>query len=373
MIDNKELIDIKEKNYRQIYKLFFENGALAKPQIAKTLGLSLPTVVHNINKLLFENKIKEYGLAPSQGGRPATAYTLIPDAFIAIGVEIQQKDIKVLALNLKGKTTALKIFPAPFSNTEKYITEICHHIHSFITEHQYEPQQILGIGISIQGIVNHTGDSILYGRVLDCEKLNIIQIQQHFNVPVKFFHDVKCAAAAELWTVKYIDNAIYVSISEHLGGAIILNNQIDLGKQGYSGALEHLQINPTGKACYCGKKGCLETYCSVSALIAPSESLTQFFTKLEQNDSNTLQRWNNYLDALAQGLNYVYLLLERDIILGGEIAQYLYQTDIIEQLQQRIEKLNPFPIKGQFIRIAEQHNNATAMGAALPFITAYLP
>ncbi|MCW9698949.1 ROK family transcriptional regulator [Avibacterium sp. 20-129] len=373
MIDNKEVIDIKENNYRNVYKLFFENEMLAKPQIAKLLGLSLPTVVHNISKLLSENKIRECGLIPSQGGRPATAYTLIPDAFIAVGVEIQQKSIKILALNLQGKTTALEIFTFQFSNSERYLTELCHYIHSFIMEHQYQTQQILGIGISIQGIVNHTGDNILYGKVLDCEKLNITQIQQHFNIPVKFFHDVKCAAAAELWTAKYIDNAIYVSISEHLGGAIILNNSIDLGKKGYSGALEHLQINLNGKSCYCGKKGCLETYCSVSALISPQENLTQFFTKLEQKDPCTLERWNNYLNALAQGLNYVYLLLERDIILGGEIAQYLYQTDIVEQLQKRIKMLNPFPISDGFVRIAEQHNNATVMGAALPFITAYLP
>ncbi|MEE3608450.1 ROK family protein [Avibacterium paragallinarum] len=372
MIDNKELVDIKENNYRNIYKLFFENEALAKPQIAKLLGLSLPTVVHNINKLLAENKIKEYGLTPSQGGRPATAYSLIPDAFIAIGIEIQHKNIKFIALNLQGKITALEVAPLRFSHSQDYLFKLCLHIENFITQHQYQAQQILGMGISIQGIVNKEGNKILYGRVLDCEKLNIAYIQQHFSVPVKFFHDVKCAAEAELWTVKYIENAIYVSISEHLGGAIILNNHIDLGKRGYSGALEHLQIQADGKECYCGQRGCLETYCSISALLENTETLDQFFTKLPQ-DTAIQQRWNHYLDALAKGLNYVYLFLERDIILGGEIAQYLHQTDIIEQLQQRIRKQNPFPIHTPFIRIAEQQNNATVMGAALPFIIAYLP
>ncbi|HZH62445.1 MAG TPA: ROK family protein [Metabacillus sp.] len=49
-----------------------------------------------------------------------------------------------------------------------------------------------------------------------------------------------------------IGDAVYLSIGMHLGGAIIINNQIEMGKEGHSGTVEHMTIDPNGPSCYCG-------------------------------------------------------------------------------------------------------------------------
>lgn len=372
MTKSEEHLDVKQTNYRNIYNLFFENEKLSKPQIVKLLNLSLPTVSNNINELEEEGKIRENGFFRPQGGRPAIAYQLIEDAFIAIGVEIQVGKVRCVALNLRGEILDKKDTVLYFTDEPHYIENLCGIVHSFIQTLGYPSRQILGIGFSIQGIVSKDGQYMLYSRILPGENFDCKELQPYFTMPVMLFHDVKCAALTELWFSKHIDNAVYISISEHLGGAIIINNQIDLGKKGYSGALEHLQIHAEGNLCYCGQRGCLETYCSLSALLAPNETIEEFFTSVRKKDELALMRWDAFLEHLATGLNTVYLLLERDIILGGEIAFYLIDDDL-KILQEKILKLSTFPLEGDFIRIAARQQYTSAVGAALPFILNYLP
>ncbi|ABR73511.1 sugar kinase [Actinobacillus succinogenes] len=365
--------DVKQSNYLNIYRLFFHHELLSKPQIARLLKLSLPTVVNNVSALEAEGKIQENGMCAPQGGRPATAYRLVDDAAVSIGVEIQSKSIKCAVINLKGDISTVNYFMVNFENSLNYIQSLCHTINGFIADQGYNDSRILGVGISFQGIANKDGQTILYGKILPYDHLSVATLQPYFAYPVILLHDVKCAANAELWHAKqHIHNAVYISVSEHLGGALILNNQIDQGKQGYSGALEHFRINDNGNPCYCGQIGCLETYCSLTALLQSGESLEHFFLKLRTDDQPTYARWLRFLTYFAKALNYVYLLLERDIILGGEIAPYLRDEDL-SLLSRLVENHAPFPLSGQFIRIAALQQNAALIGAGLPFIRKYIP
>lgn len=363
-------LDIKKTNYQLIYRLFFEHEQLSKPLIVRLLGLSLPTVTGHITELESEKKIKEQGTLQSQGGRPATAYRLVEDAFVSVCVEIQLKKIKCAILNLYGEMIFHSSFPLIFENNRSYIAKLCGKINEFIQQSHYGIEQILGTGIAIQGIARKDGKSVLYGKILSFDYLNTENIQPYLVPEVKLFHDVKCAADAELWKEQQINNAVYISISEHLGGAIITNNQIIQGKNGYAGALEHLQIDPQGQRCYCGKRGCLETHSSLSALLKPEETLEQFFMQLRNHDDQHLARWQHFLQYLAKGLSVVHLLLERDIILGGEITPYLQDKDL-QILQQYIKDAIPFPSEAKFIRIASVQNHATLIGAGLHYIKEY--
>lgn len=366
------ILNIKQANSRNVYQLFFQHKRLSKPQIVKLLNLSLPTVVNNICKLEREGKIKESGQFRPQGGRPATGYSLVEDAFISIGIAIYQHHIRCIALNLKGTIIHNQYISFYFENNANYIATLCHAITQFIAKSGYSAERILGIGVSVQGIADKNGEFMLYGKVINCASLKASDFSPYLSHPVKLFHDVKCAALTELWFSKKINNAIYVSISEHLGGAIILNGQIDFGKKGYSGALEHLQIHENGNLCYCGQRGCLETYCSISALLTPDETIELFFDNLRNGNVKTKERWNIYLHHLAKGLNSVYLLLERNIILGGEISYYLIDEDL-EILQSQMEEISTFPIDKPIISIALQQKHTSAIGAALPFLITYLP
>lgn len=71
-----------------------------------------------------------------------------------------------------------------------------------------------------------------------------------------------------MWSNPDISDALYLSIGRHLGGALILNGEISVGRTGRSGTFEHMTLVPNGKRCYCGQNGCVECYCSIQACTA---------------------------------------------------------------------------------------------------------
>lgn len=106
------------------------------------------------------------------------------------------------------------------------------------------------------------------------------------------------------------------------------------------------------------------------ALMEDGESLSGFFSVLRQGESGHRQRFNVWLDNVAQAISNVRALLAGDIIIGGEAAQYLSDEDMAD-LRERVEGKSPF--KDDFIMrkslCAEDQN---IIGAALRFVQSYV-
>ena len=379
---NNDTLLIKQKNFQKIHALFFQYPVISKPRIVQLLGLSTPTVSTHITELLNQKLIQPSSSMQSQNGRPAIGYSLVPDAKVAFGVEIKFNQVRCAVVDLVGHATNIQEFPLPCSDQANYLEKFCTTIKSYIQAQAYTPEQILGIGISVQAVVNAEGSEMIYSRILPLKTLKAADLSREFALPVRLCHDVECSALSELWFDQNLSDAVYVSIAEHLGGALILNHRIEYGKVGYAGALEHLPCGTEGRKCYCGRQDCLETYCSISALLHKEERLRDFFTRLRgfvaTNDVDVSagyiieqpqyrQRWEDYLTAFARGLYPVYLLLERDIILGGDLAPYLNEQDLY-LLEDKIISLSAFPTAHGFIHKATVQKESALIGAGLFFI-----
>ena len=365
------LKDVKRSNYSSIYHLIYQNGKLSKQEIANQLHLSLPTVTQNLVRLEKEDLIEKSGLFESSVGRRATAYAICPQARISIGVEIQKKKVRILAINLLGETFQKTEMPLAYSNEESYYNKLSHAVQSFITDLHVEKEQVLGIGFSVQALTSIDGQSITYGKILNSTGVNIHVFSQYLDYPCMFVHDAKGAATTELWMRNDIGDAVYLSIGMHLGGAIIFNGQIEMGKEGHSGTVEHMTVNPNGPACYCGKKGCMETYCSVNALLEEDETLDVFFQQVRSGTPTYVKRWDAFLDHLAFSINNIHLVINREFILGGHISPYLQQSDV-DLLHEKINEKTAFPNKEPFIHISRSPENGVPIGAAIPFIQGFL-
>ncbi|WEG13436.1 ROK family transcriptional regulator [Pullulanibacillus sp. KACC 23026] len=363
--------DIKKNNYSSIYHLIYQNEKLSKQEIANQLHLSLPTVTQNLVRLEEENLIAKSGQFESSVGRRATAYTICPKARISIGVEILKKKVHILAIDLLGVVIEKKELSIDYSNVDSYFKEVSDAVEAFISSLNVEKRKILGIGFAVQALTATDGQTITYGKILNCTGLDIHVFSQHLTYPCMFFHDAKCAATTELWIRNDIGDAVYLSIGTHLGGAIIINDQIYMGKDGFSGTVEHMTIDPEGLPCYCGKRGCMETLCSVSALLEEDESLEFFFQQVRSGIPSYLERWNSFLDHLALSINNIHLVINREFILGGHITPYLNESDI-QLLHEKVDERTAFPSNESFIYISRSPEYGVTIGAAIPFIQSFL-
>lgn len=365
------LTDIKKKNLSDVYHYIYRNPGCSKQAIATSLSMSLPTVTQHLSTLLAEGLIEKCGQLSSSVGRRAIAYRIVATARIAIGIEILSWKLYIVALNLYGKKEAKERFELKFSPTPEYFDELYRITADFLERHGYSEDRLLGIGLGMQGVVSPDGTKMTYAKILDCTGLPVDLFSRHFSVPCKFFHDSECACISELWENPDLKDAIYMSLSYHLGGAIIVDGEIQTGLTGKSGTFEHMTLIPDGLPCYCGRKGCAECYCSASSFLQDQIEVEDFFEKKAQGDPVCQKKWQEFLDYLAMLINNLHVVIESSVILGGHITPYFSEDDI-EYIRKAVYERSTFQDPVSYIVQGRCRSDAVSIGAALPYIKEFL-
>ncbi len=369
---NDYYIDPKKANKERILGLFFLHEALSKPQIAELTGFSLPTINGHMKDLENMGMIGPGELMDSSGGRPAISYRLLPRSKLALGAEIRKDFVKICLCDLKGEVVKLWNIGIEYKNEKAYSAKLNSLLKEAISTCGYPLDNILGIGVAIQGVVNKAGTEIIFSKILDTSELDLEIIKKDISIPVRLCHDVKTAALAELWHNRKISNGIYIAMSEHLGGSLIKSRCIEHGRSGYAGSWDHVTFSNKGKLCYCGKRGCIDTYCNFETLFE-GESIPDFFFKLREEKSKEYKvRWSKYLSTIAFGLYQAWLILERRIILGGELAMWLNPEDVAF-VESEIINRSTFTCRPGFVIKANVEHHACAIGAALPYLAEEIP
>lgn len=362
---------IKKTNRQQIYDFIYREGKVAQQDIAYALRLSRPTVATNLTELEEDGLIFKNGqLDSDQIGRKAVAYSVVPDFRIAIGVELMTDRVKMIAVDLYGRKIRRIVLELRYQNQAPYFKEVSDHILAFIGTLEVPEDRILGIGFSMQGLVSADGTTMVYGKILDCSGLKIDVFTRHLPYPCSFVHDPAAAALSELWRSPELTDALYLSLSRHLGGAMIFKRNIVTGKHGYMATFEHTRIRANGALCYCGKRGCAETVCSMKALLG-NEDPDAFFDEVRSGAPEAAERWRAYLKHLATLIGNLHLVVDVDFILGGHLAMYFTEEDI-RFLYDEIRKNSPFEFSDDYIRISKMPSHNITIGVALPYIQRFL-
>ncbi|MCO7127147.1 ROK family transcriptional regulator [Sporolactobacillus shoreicorticis] len=370
-MDRTTIKNMKQVNKRDIFHLLYKQRKLSKQEIADKLHLSLPTVTQNLMHLLHEGLIITQGKLDSSVGRKPTAYGIRSRAKITIGVEVAHDSVILSMVDLYGMAINEKRMDLPFENTSDYVKKLCTRLHAFIAETDILRSDILEIGIAFPGLISFDGTTVIYGKILNNTGMRIDKFQASMDIPCRFFHNASCVATIEHWANPTVQDAIFLTISHHLGAAIMINRKIYSGKNGRSGTMEHTTINPNGRLCYCGKRGCLETYCSLNSLLVEGESAEQFFSDLRAGKTSTGKRWQAYMDYLAIAVNNLHMFIDNKVILCGKIVQYMNETDI-ECLHQLVQQKTAFPDHDHYIELGAVKINPVSRGAGLSAIQRFI-
>ena len=363
---------IKQNNRSLIYHYIYKNKKVSQQDISYYLRLSRPTVASNLAAMEKDGLIQKNGLIDTEFvGRKASAYSIIANYRISIGVEILKKEIKMIAVDLYGEKIQRAAYEIIYENKKSYFESVCAKIIEFKESIGISDSAVLGIGFAIQGLTAPDKQTILYGKILSCTGLSITEFSRYLPYPCSFIHDADSAAISEMWMSPELVDAFYLSLSKHLGAAIISKGKILSGKHGHSSIIEHIQMQPDGSQCYCGRRGCMETLLSMAALLEENENIDDFFTKVRQKDFAASDRWKKFLTNLATAVNMLHLIYDTDFILGGYLAQYLLEEDLVF-LHEKIQQMTPFDEAQDFLLISKMPKHNITIGAALPYIQAFL-
>lgn len=362
---------IKKNNRHQIYHYIYENEKVSQQDIAYALRLSRPTVTANLTALEEDGLIMKDGTQSSdQIGRKAIAYSVVADYRIAVGVEVLRRQVKLVAIDLYGHTLRRDVLRIVYANTSEYYAALCQRINTFIDSLSVEKDRVLGIGISMQSLAAPDGRSMVFGWILGCTGVRIDEFERHLSYPCRFIHDPKGAALSELWVSPELTDAVYISLSRHLGGALIYDRQVMPGKHGHNATFEHIQAVPGGERCYCGRQGCWDTLCSMRALMGNADA-DHFFEAARTEGTPEAARWRTYLTDLSRLIEDLHLLHDVDVILGGHLAPHFTESDI-QFMYAQIKELCPFEEASDFIRMSKMPIHNITVGIALPYIRNFL-
>lgn len=363
-------LKVKQINKSKVYHYIYEQKTTCKLFITQNLSMGLSTISQNLKLLEKEGLIYKNGSYESTGGRKADAIQIVADYKISIGVAILKDIIYIVATNLYGETIYSTMRPLNFVPTEQYYEVLSEFINSFIKENQLK--NVLGVAIATQGIISINGDYVTYGKLLDNDSMNIENFKKFIPYPCKLEHDSKAAANLELWRNQDIKNGVVMLLNRNMGGAIVINGEIQNGENMRGGIVEHLCMNYDGAMCYCGKRGCLETYCSVSALEQTANlPVNLFFKKVQENDPKYLAIWQEYLNYLALAIRNLNVIIDGKFIISGYLAPFFKEHDI-DYLVNRANTHSPFILPHENIIQGSNGEFTQAIGASLYYIKEFL-
>lgn len=313
---------------KQIITYYINNVTSTIPELSKELNLSVPTVTKLIKELCDDSVLDDYGKSDSKGGRRPSTYGLNPDSGYFLGVDIKNRYINIGLSNFKG-TIVKQDFDIPienFNESPATIISICNVVNEFIDRSDIKRAKIYNGCVNISGRVNpYTGYSRSLFNFSEIPLTDILT--ERLNIPVCIDNDTRTMAYGEFLqgVVNGEKNILYINLSWGLGLGIILNGEIYGGKSGFAGELGHVNVFDNEIICHCGKKGCLETEVSGSALYrmlveriqaGQSSVITHDITQLPPHEA-----LNDIVDAINnEDLLCIELLEEIGQKLGRQIA-----------------------------------------------------
>lgn len=364
--------ELRKKNKNIVYNLFYTtNQEQTKQTIANKLNLSLPTVSQNLNELIHSGLIEYSGFSSSNGGRHARTMKIVKDAKISIGIEISKNHISFIAIDLYGNEIAYKNIHKNFRPNNEYKNYVSSSFDKFLDEFSIIKKKILGVGITLPAIINKQLNIIEHAPVLGIKQFDIKNIINNFEYPFHLINDANAGGYAECFFKKHKKNIAYLFIEKGVGGSIIINSKPYEGDTLKSAEFGHICIQPNGKKCYCGRNGCLESYCTSSVLTDDLNlTINEFYNQLLLKNQKYISIFDNYLNDLAKGINIIKMILDCDIIIGGSI------TTIIEPylyiLKEKVKLLDCFSDDVDYIHIGKYGNKANCIGAALYYVSEFL-
>ena len=306
---------------------------------------------------------------------------------IRIGIDVGGTGIQFGAVDKDLKIIAEESIP---TNTHlsipEQIAQMAAAVVTTAARAGFSPDQIESVGVGIPGIANPKT-----GEIDRCPNMGWFHVpfreefRKHLSIPLFIENDANVAALAE--SVAGVSAGTSSSVFVTIGTGIIINGKIWSGFHGVGGELGHTIFELNGVPCTCGNRGCLERYCSATALIRMGReavalrqdteilrSVGNDITKVEartiidaarQNDPVAVEVYTRWIHQLAQALaNIVNFLDPEVIVLGGGVSKA--GSFLLEPLQREYASYvlyNDLPIPE--IKLAVLGSEAGIIGAAM--------
>jgi len=386
----RNILNVKKHNMQAILLSLLNsiesgtNQPLSRIELARKTNLSSTTITNLVAELIEKGSVaEEKNPCEDQTrsvGRPRTKLFLVPNARFVIGIHIEIGIYRIALMNLHAEIINNKLVNFPISAPAQEVLQgFCDVIQELLEVSQIDRRLILGVGVGASGLVDHQKGVNIYAPNLDWNNVPIRDyLERELGLPVVVENNVRAMALGEAYfgIGQNAQSLAFVYGRTGVGAGFVVDRQLFRGSNTGAGEIGHMILVPeNGQPCRCGKRGCLETLVSETAMVQqaraaaksdPESTLGQLmmhpgecvevdclFQAARLGDLAAKEILQKVSYSLGIALtNLVNIFNPELIILGGLFSQ---ANDLILPLAQKTLKENAFAGLGEKVELVTTH------------------
>lgn len=379
---------IKNTNLKRVYHYIHQEPGVSRAQLAKYTHLSKTTVSTLVDELMSENFIIDTGVVDNCNvGRRPNSLHLKQDEHYVIVICWNESEVVGQIVDICGNCVAGGRLSV--NTGDSYVSQSYQLFQEQLLS-QISKERLLGVCIVVPAMIDPDNKEI-YSTTLHFQReedTNLIkELSSAFRkYPLAILNDTACTAYAEkVYANVQEKDFAFINFSRGIGAALFIDNSI-LGKATASYTqLGHYSIDPKGKHCSCGNRGCLEVMIGEDSLLERVKSIKNENTlkQMEQLSYRALgevamygnQTARKVIEQIASDFslalsNLVCLVHPKAIIIGGKGSDL--GPVFLESIQESLKKIGFRKMLDSIkIRYSILDENACYYGAMKYFFDTY--
>jgi glucokinase-like ROK family protein len=311
------------------------SGVASQADLARATGLSRATVSSIVAELRADGLVVEVETVDARagGGRPPVVLRLHDSAGVAVGVDLGHTHVRTAVATLAHEVLAEAYCEIDVDHESQRPLDLAGAMVGEVLDRAgVDPSRVIGVGLGLPGPVDR-GRGVVGSRSILPGWVGVRaaeELQQRTGLAVEVDNDANLGALAEAsWgAARGCTEVVYIKISTGIGAGFILDGKPYRGASGTAGEIGHTSVDPAGRFCYCGNRGCLETVAAGPAIVEQLRRGNQDLT-LAEVLAQAAAGDNAGRRAIAEAgrhvgvavANLCNLLNPQRVVVGGQLAE----------------------------------------------------
>jgi predicted NBD/HSP70 family sugar kinase len=334
---------VRLNNLALVLRHLSEQPLRSRASIAVSTRLNKATVSSLISELIGSRMVREVGIRGGTVGRPSRTLELDGSGLAAIGLEIDVEYVAGLARDLAGRDihSETRLFDVAGQPPEATIGALVALVEDLQRRVHAVGADVAGIMVAVPGLVDMGHGVVMRAPNLDAgwrelplaARLRAALGEPRFSVEIENDSNLSALAEYREGADALASEMVYVTGQFGVGGAVIIDGQLQRGALGFSGEVGHMVLDEAGPPCGCGRNGCWEAYVGLGALLRrvdpawdltvdPAEAVAEIVRRAECGDDDTLRALREVGKWLGVGSSILANVFNPEVlVLGGYFAR----------------------------------------------------
>lgn len=276
-LQGNNLPRVKTSNQSAILRMIYFYGPIQRNKIAEELGLTLPTITTNINRMLADGLVKETNAQETShgnNGRPARLLEINAEALYFAGVDLTGYVLSACVTDFCGQILSSESAMLEARDYESVMGQFARIFAKCLAKSGKKLEELCGVGISLPGLVDREEGILTMNPRFQWTNRNVrgdfAELSGYRGRITVENNSMARGISAQLFQWDELKNGqsfAYLLVSSGIACPLFLNEYSHHGSVVGVGEVGHMVMESHGRKCNCGNHGCLEAYAGEDAII----------------------------------------------------------------------------------------------------------